>query len=115
MIAIVSLILYLSIVIDNRQLSQYALFFIPVLICAALTQDSVFYKYLNGKTWIFLGSLSFDIFIIHYPLIAIFRHFLLVSANLPLWLVATLYYVSLVPAAYMFNLFSQKIQKALFR
>ena len=115
MTAIVSLILYLAIVIDNRQLSQYALIFIPVLICTALTQGSVFSKYLNGKIWIFLGALSFDIFLIHYPMIAIFRHFLLVCAGLPLWLVATIYYVSLVPAAYIFNIVSVKMQKALFR
>lgn len=112
-VTIISLILYLAIIFDNRQFSQYALIFIPILICAALTQGSIFSKYLNGKIWIFLGTLSFDIFIIHYPLIAIFRHFLLVSANLPLWLVATLYYLSLVPAAYIFNMVSVKIQKTL--
>lgn len=111
--AIISLFLYLAIIIDNRQFSQYALIFIPILICTALTQGSIFSKCLNGKKWIFLGALSFDIFIIHYPLIAIFRHFLLVSANLPLWLVATLYYLSLVPAAYIFNMVSVKIQKTL--
>lgn len=114
-VAIISLILYLTIVINNRQLSQYALIFIPLLICTALTQGSVFCKFIYGRIWIFLGALSFDIFIIHYPLIAIFRHFLLVSANLPLWLVATLYYISLIPAAYIFNLVSVKMQKALFR
>lgn len=113
--AFVSFILYLAIVIDNRQLSQYALIFIPVLICTALTQGSLFSKYLNGKIWIFLGALSFDIFIIHYPLIAIFRHFLLVTANLPLWLVATFYYISLVPVAYIFNIVCGKMQKVLFR
>ena len=114
MIAIVSLILYLAIIIDNRQFSQYALIFIPVLICTALTHGSVFCRLLRGKVWFFLGALSFDIFIIHYPLIAIFRHFLLVSANLPLWLVAVLYYISLIPAAYIYNMVSIKMKKMLF-
>lgn len=113
--AIISLILYLAIIIENRPFSQYALIFIPILICTALTQGSVFCKYLNGNIWIFLGALSFDIFIIHYPLIAIFRHFLLVSANLPLWLVAILYYISLVPVGYMYNMLCAKIQKVLFQ
>lgn len=115
MIAIVSLILYLAIIIDNRQYSQYALIFIPVLICTALTQGSIFGRFLKGEIWLFLGALSFDIFIIHYPMIALFRHFLFVSAGLPLWLVATLYYLSLVPAAYIFNRVSIKMQKALFQ
>ena len=114
-VAIISLILYLAIVIGNRQYSQYALIFIPVLICSALTQDSIFSKIFKGKLWLFLGELSFDIYIIHYPLIAIFRHFLLVDAGLPLWLVATLYYMFLVPAAYVFNVVSVKLQKVLFR
>jgi peptidoglycan/LPS O-acetylase OafA/YrhL len=114
MIAIVSLILYLAIIIDNRQFSQYALIFIPVLICTALTHGSVFCRLLRGKVCFFLGALSFDIFIIHYPLIAIFRHFLLVSANLPLWLVAVLYYISLIPAAYIYNMVSIKMKKMLF-
>lgn len=114
MIAIVSLILYLAIIIDNRQFSQYALIFIPVLICTALTHGSVFCRLLRGKVCFFLGALSFDIFIIHYPLIAIFRHFLLVSANLPLWLVAVLYYISLIPAAYIYNMVSIKMKKILF-
>lgn len=113
--AIVALILYLAIIIDNRQFSQYALVFIPILICTALTKGSILSRFLKGKIWLFLGGLSFDIFIIHYPMIAIFRHFLLVCAGLPLWLVATLYYISLVPAAYIFNIVSVKIQKALFR
>lgn len=113
--AIVALILYLAIIIDNRQFSQYALVFIPILICTALTKGSILSRFLKGKIWLFLGGLSFDIFIIHYPMIAIFRHFLLVCAGLPLWLVATLYYISLVPAGYIFNIVSVKIQKALFR
>lgn len=114
-VAIISLILYLAIVIGNRQYSQYALIFIPVLICTSLIQDSIFSKIFKGNLWLFLGRLSFDIYIIHYPLIAIFRHFLLVDAGLPLWLVATLYYMSLVPAAYVFNIVSVKLQKVLFR
>lgn len=113
--ATVALILYLAVVIDNRQFSQYALVFIPILICTALTKGSILSRFLKGKIWLFLGGLSFDIFIIHYPMIAIFRHFLLVCAGLPLWLMATLYYVSLVPAAYIFNIVSVKMQKALFR
>ena len=115
LVAVVSLVLYLSIVIDNRQYSQYALIFIPVLICTALTQGSIFGRFFKGKIWLFLGALSFDIFIIHYPMIALFRHFLLVNGGLPLWLVATLYYLSLVPAAYIFNRVFIKIQKALFQ
>lgn len=114
-VSIISLVLYLAIVINNRQYSQYALIFIPVLICSALTQGSVLSRILRGKMWLFLGGISFDIFIIHYPLIAIFRHFLLVWAGLPLWLVAILYYITLVPAAYIFNRVAEKLQKVLFK
>lgn len=114
-ISIVSFILYLAIVINNREYSQYALLFIPIIICTALTRESVLSKYLKGKVWLFLGRISFDIFILHYPMIAIFRHFLLVGAGLPLWLVATLYYLSLIPIAYLFHRVTDKIQKVLFR
>ena len=48
LVAVVSLVLYLSIVIDNRQYSQYSLIFIPVLICTALTQGSIFGRFLKA-------------------------------------------------------------------
>lgn len=114
-VSIISVVLYLAIVISNRQYSQYALIFIPVLICTALTPGSALSRILRGKIWLFLGGISFDIFIIHYPLIAVFRHFLLVSAGLPLWLVAALYYITLIPAAYIFNRIAEKLQKVLFK
>ena len=113
--SVLSLILYIAIVADNRQLSQYAFIFIPILICAAMTPGTVISKLLCGKFWIFLGRISFDIYIIHYPLIAVFRHFLLVVAGLPFWLVATLYYISLIPAAWIFDKTAVRIQKFLFR
>lgn len=114
LVAVVALVLYLAIITDNRRFSQYALVFIPVLICAATTPNTIFDKLLCGKVWIFLGRISFDIFIIHYPLIALFRHFLLVEAALPLWLVAMLYYLALIPSAYIFDRVAAKIKSLLF-
>ena len=110
-ISIISLILYLAIIISNRHFSQYAFIFIPVIICTALTSDTFFNKILDGNIWSFLGKLSFDIFIIHYPLVAIFRHFLHVEAGIPIWIVAMLYYIVLIPCAFVFDMITVKIQK----
>lgn len=113
-ITIVALVLYLAIIAKNRQFSQYALIFIPVIICGTLTPNTVFSNLLCGSFWRFLGRISFDIFIIHYPLIALFRHFLLVEARLPLCIVAILYYMALVPCACAFDKVSIKINNYLF-
>lgn len=65
----------------------------------------------GGNIWRILGKLSFDIFIIHYPLVAIFRHFLHVEAGIPIWIVAMLYYIVLIPCAFVFDMITVKIQK----
>ena len=111
--SIISIILYLAIIINNRQFSQYAFILIPIIICTTLTSNTIFNKLLNGNTWKVLGQLSFDLFIIHYPLIAIFRHFLHVEAGIPLWIVAILYYIALIPCAFIFDMIAEKMQKTL--
>lgn len=113
--SIISLILYLAIIADNRQFSQYALIFIPVIICTAQTPNTVLNKLLRSRSWAFLGRISFDIFIIHYPLIALFRHFLLVEADMPLPFVALLYYIVLIPCAYFFDIIATKIRNWFFQ
>lgn len=113
-ILVVSIILYLAIIINGRQFSQYAFIFIPVLICAALTNNTVLSKLLQGNYWRSLGLISFDLFIIHGPLIALFRHFFLVEAGLPIWICGTLYTIVLIPCAFFFDKVAVYIQKALF-
>ena len=110
----IALVLYLFIVADNRSLSQYALILIPIIICTALTEGTILQKLFGGRIWLFLGRISFDIFLIHFPLMAIFRHFLHVEAGLPLSIVALLYYLSLVPCAYIFDIVAQKLKDILF-
>lgn len=110
-ISIISLILYLAIIISNRHFSQYAFILIPIIICTALTSDTFFNKILDGNIWRILGKLSFDIFIIHYPLVAIFRHFLHVEAGIPIWIVAMLYYIVLIPCAFVFDMITVKMHK----
>lgn len=111
---VLALILYLAIIVDNRSFAQYALILIPVIICAALTEGIVLQKLFCGRFWIFLGRISFDIFLIHFPLMAVFRHFLHVEAGMPLSVVAILYYLSLVPCAYIFDIVAKKLSDILF-
>lgn len=112
--AVIALVLYLFIVADNRALSQYALIMIPIIICTALTEVTILQKVFCGRIWLFLGRISFDIFLIHFPLLALFRHFLHVEAGISLPVVALLYYLSLVPCAYIFDLVVQKLSGILF-
>lgn len=112
--AVIALVLYLFIVAGNRSFSQYALIMIPIIICTALTEGTILQKLFGGRIWLFLGRISFDIFLIHFPLMAVFRHFLHVEAGMSLPVVAILYYLSLVPCAYIFDIVAQKLSGVLF-
>ena len=112
--AIIALVLYISIVAGNRALSRYALILIPTIIFTALTDGTILQKLFCGRIWLFLGRISFDIYLLHFPLMVVFRHFLHVEAGMPLSVVAMLYYLSLVPCAYIFDMVAQKWKDILF-
>lgn len=114
-VSMISLALYVAIIVDGREYAQYALIFIPILICSALIRETVINQMFTGEFWLSLGRLSFDVFIIHYPLLALFRHFLFVECGLPLWGVAMLYYIALIPSAYVFDKVAQYLHKLIFR
>lgn len=108
-ISIIALICYLWIVIWSPVDTPYAFIFIPLLICASLTSTTWLSKVFQGKIWIKLGRLSYDLFLIHYPLAVVVKHFLFVQQDWSIESVAVVYYALLLPVGYVYDKICSKI------
>ncbi len=104
-LSILSLLLYCIIVIKSGINASYVFVFIPIILIDAFTPGSWMSKLFKGKIWIWLGSLSFSIFVLHASLVALCRHFLHVVLSVDLPVVLIVYLICLIPAAYIFKRF----------
>lgn len=102
-LSFVSLIFYCIIVAVSGINASYVFIFIPIILMDAMTPGSWMNRLFKGKVWIWLGSLSFSIFVLHASLVALSRHFLHVVLGLDLAVVLPIYLVCLIPAAYIFH------------
>lgn len=105
LLSFVSLVFYCIIVIKSGINASYVFVFIPIILINALTPGSWMSKLFKGKIWIWFGSLSFSIFVLHASLVALCRHFLHVVLSIDLPVVLIVYLICLIPAAYIFKRF----------
>lgn len=103
LISIIAIVLYIAIVISNRQDAIYSMIFIPCIISSCYIRSSFIAKLFSSKVWLYLGRLSYDIFVIHYLLIALIRHFIHVEMGVNIFYSAILFYVILIPCAVLFD------------
>ncbi|CCX47678.1 predicted acyltransferase [Bacteroides sp. CAG:927] len=105
LLSFVSLVFYCIIVVKSGINASYVFIFIPIILIDALTPGSWMSKVFKGKIWIWLGNLSFSIFVLHASLVALCRHFLHVVLSIELPVVLLVYLICLIPAAYIFKCF----------
>ena len=109
----ISLVFYCIIIFSGEIYAPFVFVFIPLILMDALTPGSWMNRLFHGKVWIWLGSLSFTVFVIHAALVALCRHFLHVVLSIDLPIVLIVYLLILVPAAYIFQLFCRWLQRLL--
>lgn len=67
-ITIISVIGLIISIISPVSYDSYAVCYLCILLVAAFTENSVLFKLLNNQLWSFFGSLSWPIFLTHYPI-----------------------------------------------
>lgn len=102
-LSFISLIFYCIIVIKSGINASYVFILIPIILLDAMTPGSWMNRLFKGKVWIWLGSISFSIFVLHASLVALFRHFLHVVLGMDLAVILPIYLACLIPAAYIFH------------
>ena len=105
MLTLFSIVLYLLVMIADGHDISYVFIFVPVFIIAAMTRGSSMQRLFSHEIWGRLGALSFDLYLIHAPLIALIKHFLLREFNINFYLVCVVYYLMLIPTAILFDRF----------
>lgn len=110
-LSFISLLFYCIIVAISGINSSYVFVFVPIILMDALTPDSWMNRFFKGKIWLWLGSLSFSIYIIHAMLVGLCRHFLYVVLSMDFSNVVIIYMISLIPAAYAFQLFCKWLKR----
>ncbi len=113
--SIISLTLYIAVAIVGMREIQTAIILITILLTAAMTPGTWLANLFRGRVWLMLGRLSFDMFIIHFPLQTLWKHFLYVERGMSLEMTSVFYYVSLIPLAWLFDITCRRMQKLLFR
>lgn len=100
-LSVISLLFYFIIVALSGINASYVFIFIPIILMDAMTPGSWMNRLFKGKVWIWLGGISFSIFVLHASLVALSRHFLHVVLGMDLAVVLPIYLVCLIPVAYI--------------
>ena len=103
-LCILSISFYIIILFFGENETQYALFFIAVILWTCLTPHSIMNRVFSSKIWLTLGVYTFDIFLIHFPLQKIIANNSL-KFNLSNWTGIGIYLLLLVPCAVLFHKF----------
>ena len=102
MASIVAVLLYVPIIFTAPGAQAYVLILFPVMLIAALTRGSLIERVFAWRGWLWLGRLSFDMFLIHLMLIHGCSKYL-PSLGLTLPMCRVVYCVILIPCAWAFG------------
>lgn len=69
--SIISLILFLRQIFVNENDDSYCLIFLPILLMSLFLEGTILNKLFRSKIWIFLGSISFEMYLVHVPILGI--------------------------------------------
>lgn len=81
---------------------QYVLIFVPFILVACFLDNTIFNRLFCQRIWEELGSLSFEMFLIHAFVIKCFSHTIMQIISIP-WLVVCCYIITVIICAYLFK------------
>jgi peptidoglycan/LPS O-acetylase OafA/YrhL len=81
---------------------QYVLIFLPFLLMACFLDNTIFNRLFSHKIWEVLGSLSFEMFLIHAFIAKCFSHTIMHILSTP-WLIVCCYLTTVIISAYLFK------------
>ncbi|MDE5749644.1 MAG: acyltransferase family protein [Duncaniella sp.] len=100
--SVVAVLLYVPIIFTVPGAQAYVLILFPVMLIAALTRGSLIERVFAWRGWLWLGRLSFDMFLIHLMLIHGCSKYL-PSLGLTLPMCRAVYCIILIPCAWGFG------------
>ena len=103
---------YIAIVARSRADTSYAIIFIAIILTAALNGQSAIHRLFKSRKWLIMGGVTFDLFLIHYPLIAAVSGTAKLL-HLPAVYSHAAYIIILIPAAFIFKAIADRLRKTL--
>ncbi len=88
--------------IMNSPHDQYVLLFVPFILVACFLDNTILNRLFCQRIWEELGSLSFEMFLIHAFVIKCFSHTIMQIISIP-WLVVCCYITTVIICAYLFK------------
>lgn len=104
-----SIILYICILFYGGETTPYSLIFIPVILLSAIVPGTIISRIFTSVLWVKLGSLAFDIFLVHYPLIRLLD-IVRQQFNVNSIVTGILFVILIIPVSVGFEKFSQMIK-----
>lgn len=108
LLCVLSMLGYIYCIFEKRHLDAYALLFDAIIILTCFSPNSIINKILKGKIWGELGSLSFQMLIVHLPIVAIMSKLSLMFMISP-YLSILLYTIVVLLASYVLRYIGKKL------
>ena len=92
----------------NIHYDRYVLLFVPVLLIGSFTERSILYRLFQGNLWLFLGGLTFEMYLVHMAVIRM-AWYVYARIDIPLSVFLVLYISGVVITALFLKLFVDKM------
>lgn len=112
-VSLICLLLIMIIIFQEKTYDKYVLILMPILIMNCVNEGGILRKLLNRKLFIFLGDLTFEIYLLHSIIIMILAHLFVNSAINDIILIL-IYWLVIFVLSLCFKVLCRKLKNFLF-